>query len=107
MAGIIEGIMRVLGTQELVCLSLDIDVLDLSFAPRMGTLEPSQDMTRELILILIGVEGLSLVGADAAEVAPAGVQAIYEILGLMEEDNDGRKRRRISKDRMSCAGVVE
>ncbi|KAH8130794.1 agmatinase [Trichoderma asperellum] len=90
-AGIVEGIMRVLGTEEPVYLSLDIDVLDPAFAPGTGTPEPGGWTTRELVRILRGVEGLNVVGADVVEVAPAyqgrgeetalaAAQAVYEIV---------------------------
>lgn len=46
------GIMRVLGTQEPVYFSLDIDVLDPVFAPGTGTPAPGGWTTRELVRIL-------------------------------------------------------
>ncbi|KAK4073432.1 uncharacterized protein Triagg1_5258 [Trichoderma aggressivum f. europaeum] len=50
--GIVEGIMKTLGREDPVYLSLDIDVLD-----------PGGWTTRELIRILRGIEGLNVVGA--------------------------------------------
>jgi agmatinase len=93
-AGIIDGIMKTLGTEDPVYLSLDIDVLDPAFAPGTGTPEPGGWTTRELIRILRGIEGLNLVGADVVEVAPAyqgqgeetalaAAQAVYEMLSSM------------------------
>ncbi|KID84363.1 agmatinase [Metarhizium guizhouense ARSEF 977] len=92
--GIVDGIMAVLGTEDPVYLSVDIDVLDPAFAPGTGTPEPGGWTTRELIRILRGVEGLNLVGADVVEVSPAyqgrgeetalaAAQVVYEILSSM------------------------
>lgn len=93
-AGVIDFIMRTLGTEDPVYLSVDIDVLDPAFAPGTGTPEPGGWTTRELIRVLRGVEGLNLVGADVVEVAPAyqgageetalaAAQVVYEILSSM------------------------
>jgi agmatinase len=90
-AGIIERIMKRVGTEEPVYLSVDIDVLDPGLAPGTGTPEPGGWTTRELIRILRGIEGLNVVGADVVEVSPAydgpgeatalaAAQVVYEIL---------------------------
>ncbi|KNB01270.1 hypothetical protein FOXG_04547 [Fusarium oxysporum f. sp. lycopersici 4287] len=92
--GIIGGIMKLLGTENLVYLSVDIDVLDPAFAPGTGTPEPGGWSTREFINILRGIEDLNLVGADVVEVSPvyqgageettfAAAQVVYEILTSM------------------------
>lgn len=52
-------------------LSIDIDVLDPSHAPGTGTPEIAGMSSRELMLVLRGLVGLNLVGADVVEVAPA------------------------------------
>lgn len=54
-----------------VYLSVDIDVLDPSFAPGTGTPEAGGLTSRELLRVLRGLTGLHLVGADVVEVAPA------------------------------------
>ena len=54
-----------------VYLSIDIDVLDPSFAPGTGTPEMGGLTSRELLRILRGLTSLNLVGADVVEVAPA------------------------------------
>ncbi|KAJ3473353.1 hypothetical protein NLG97_g10351 [Lecanicillium saksenae] len=93
-AGIVDGIMKTLGTEDPVYLSIDIDVLDPAFAPGTGTPEPGGWTTRELIRILRGIEDLNLVGADVVEVSPAyqgngeetslaAAQVAYEILSSM------------------------
>ncbi|KAI0456139.1 Arginase/deacetylase [Xylaria acuta] len=92
--GIVKNIMDILGTEDPVYLSVDIDVLDPAFAPGTGTPEPGGWTTRELIRILRGVEGLNVVGADVVEVAPAyqgngeetalaAAQVVFEILSSM------------------------
>jgi agmatinase len=75
-----------------VYVSVDIDVLDPAHAPGTGTPEPGGLTTRELQLILRGLDGLNLVGADVVEVAPAydhaeltalaAANVVYEFLGL-------------------------
>ncbi|KAL0934749.1 arginase family protein [Colletotrichum truncatum] len=54
-----------------VYISVDIDVLDPAYAPGTGTAEPGGWSTRELLTVLEGLEGLSVVGGDVVEVAPA------------------------------------
>jgi agmatinase len=75
-----------------VYVSVDIDVLDPAHAPGTGTPEPGGLTTRELQLILRGLDGLRLAGADIVEVAPAydhaeltslaAANVGYELLGL-------------------------
>ncbi|KAI1504161.1 agmatinase [Biscogniauxia marginata] len=92
--GVADRVMAVLGTEDPVYLSVDIDVLDPAFAPGTGTPEPGGWTTRELIRVLRGVEGLNLVGADVVEVAPAyqgngeetalaAAQVVFEVLSSM------------------------
>ncbi|KAF2131505.1 Arginase/deacetylase [Dothidotthia symphoricarpi CBS 119687] len=104
--GIIESIMKRVGTEKPVYLSIDIDVIDPGLAPGTGTPEPGGWTTRELIRILRGIEGLNVVGADVVEVSPAydgaaettamaAAQVAYEILtsivrkGLVEQARTG------------------
>ena len=75
-----------------VYVSIDIDVLDPAHAPGTGTPEPGGLSTRELMLILRGMAGLPVVGADVVEVAPpydhaeltalAAANLAYECLAL-------------------------
>lgn len=67
--GIIEKIVRRIGTQRPVYLSIDIDTLDPAFAPATGTPETGGWSTRELRTILRGLENLNLIAADIVEVA--------------------------------------
>jgi agmatinase len=76
-----------------VYVSVDIDVLDPAHAPGTGTPEPGGLTTRELQLILRGLDGLRLVGGDVVEVAPsydhaeltavAAANVVYELLSLL------------------------
>ncbi|CZS88235.1 probable agmatinase [Rhynchosporium graminicola] len=81
---------------ELVYLSVDIDVLDPAFAPATGTIEPGGWTTRELLAIIDGLSnaGLKIIGADVVEYTPiydnaaesTGImvgQIIFEILHWM------------------------
>jgi agmatinase len=54
-----------------VYLSIDIDVLDPSFAPGTGTPEAGGLTSRELLRVLRGLTSLNLVSADLVEVSPA------------------------------------
>jgi agmatinase len=75
-----------------VYVSVDIDVLDPAHAPGTGTPEPGGLTTRELAMLLRGLDGLNLVGADVVEVSPpydhaeltalAAANVVYEMLGL-------------------------
>ncbi|KAK8132476.1 proclavaminate amidinohydrolase [Apiospora kogelbergensis] len=67
--GVIRQIKDRVGDSK-VYISVDIDVLDPAFAPATGTAEPGGWSTRELLTILDGLQGLSVVGADVVEVAP-------------------------------------
>lgn len=73
-AGVIEQIRERFGPieeQRPVYLSIDIDVLDPSYAPGTGTPESGGWTTRELRQIIHGLKGLNIVGADVVEVSPA------------------------------------
>ncbi|KAI1263995.1 agmatinase [Xylariaceae sp. FL1019] len=112
--GVIDTIMRALGTEDPVYLSVDIDVLDPAFAPGTGTPEPGGWTTRELIRILRGVEGLNVVGADVVEVAPAyqgageetalaAAQVVYEIVSSVVKRGVGE----LGKGEMKGSGRDE
>ncbi|EKM55971.1 uncharacterized protein PHACADRAFT_256966 [Phanerochaete carnosa HHB-10118-sp] len=67
--GIVDRIKEVVGENP-VYITLDIDVLDPSFAPATGTPEIGGFTTREIKKILHGLSDLKIVGADIVEVAP-------------------------------------
>jgi guanidinobutyrase / D-arginase len=78
---------------EPVYVSIDIDVLDPSFAPGTGTPEMGGLNSRELLALLRGLPGDQIVGADVVEVSPpydsaeitalAGATVAFEIMALM------------------------
>jgi guanidinopropionase len=51
-------------------LTFDIDSLDPAYAPGAGGLEPGGLTVREAQLLLRGLQGINLVGADLTEVSP-------------------------------------
>lgn len=65
-----ERIRQVIGDAPLY-ISVDIDVLDPAHAPGTGTPEAGGLTSRELLGILRGLAGCTIVGADVVEVAPA------------------------------------
>ncbi|KAH7328760.1 arginase family-domain-containing protein [Stachybotrys elegans] len=92
--GIIEKIVKRVGTEKPVYLSIDIDTLDPAFAPATGTPETGGWSTRELRTILRGLEDLNLIAADIVEVAPAydtnaehttmaAADVLYEVMSIM------------------------
>jgi len=76
-----------------VYVSVDIDVLDPAHAPGTGTPEAGGMTSRELLGVLRGLAGLSVVSADIVEVSPpydhaeiTGIAAAhvgYELLSVM------------------------
>jgi agmatinase len=90
-AGVVARIRDRVGTAP-VYLSIDIDVLDPAHAPGTGTPEAGGMTSRELLAILRRLAGITLVGGDVVEVAPAydhaGITAtaaahvVYRMLGL-------------------------
>ena len=73
--------------------SIDIDVLDPAHAPGTGTPEPGGLTSREMQMLLRGLDGLQVVGADVVEVSPAydhaeltslaAANLAYELLALL------------------------
>jgi len=76
-------------------LSFDIDALDPAFAPGTGTPEIGGFSSLEGQLLVRGLSGLNLIGADVVEVAPpfdpsgltamAGATIMFEILCVLSE----------------------
>ncbi|MCY7412706.1 MAG: agmatinase [Salinibacterium sp.] len=91
-AGVIDRMRARVGDRP-VYVSIDIDVLDPAFAPGTGTPEAGGLTSRELLAIIRGFAGVTIVGADIVEVAPAydhaqitGIaasHAAYELLSVM------------------------
>jgi agmatinase len=90
-AAAIERVRTRVGARP-VYVSIDIDVLDPAHAPGTGTPEPGGLSSRELQLMLRGMDGMNIVGADVVEVAPAydhaeltalaAANVAYELLAL-------------------------
>lgn len=82
--------------------SFDVDGLDPAYAPGTGTPEVGGFSSLEALLMLRGLRGLNLIGGDVVEVAPpfdpsgntalTGVTMMYEILCLLAESLDERKK---------------
>ena len=90
--GVVERIRDRVGNHPLY-LSIDIDVLDPAHAPGTGTPEIAGMSSRELLGVLRGLAGLSVVSADVVEVAPAydhaeitslaAATVTYELINLL------------------------
>jgi guanidinopropionase len=75
--------------------TLDMDALDPAFAPGVGGLEPGGLSVREVQLLLRGMSGVNLIGADVVEVSPpldptgctamVACSLMFELLCLMAE----------------------
>ena len=73
--------------------SVDIDVLDPAHAPGTGTPEAGGLTSRELLALVRGLDGASVVGGDVVEVAPAydhaeitaiaAAHVLYDLVTLM------------------------
>jgi agmatinase len=91
-AVVTAGIRELIGETPLY-ISVDIDVLDPAHAPGTGTPEAGGLTSRELLGILRGLDGLTVVSADVVEVAPAydhaeitsvaAAHIAYELISLM------------------------
>ncbi len=88
--------------QRPVYVSLDIDAVDPAFSPGTGTPEVGGLSSREIVSLVRGLQGLSLIGGDLVEVAPpydhAGITAIlaanliFELLSVMALGKKGSGR---------------
>jgi agmatinase len=91
-SAVVDQIRTRIGDRPLY-ISIDIDVLDPAHAPGTGTPEAGGLTSRELLGILRGLAGCTLVGADVVEVAPAydhaqvtavaAAHVAYELVTLM------------------------
>jgi agmatinase len=110
--GVAEKILKHVGTEVPVYLSIDIDVIDPGLAPGTGTPEPGGWTTRELIRVLRGIEGLNVVGADVVEVSPAfdgagevtalaAAQVVFEVLtSMVKRGLEGADGKQQGKDEL-------
>ena len=85
-----------------VYVSVDIDVLDPSYAPGTGTPEMGGLHSRELLALLRGLDSLNIIAGDVVEVAPAydhaditslaAATVVFDLLALTA-NQDKRLRR--------------
>jgi agmatinase/guanidinopropionase len=100
MDGVLEEIHEHVGKRPLY-VTLDIDVVDPAFAPGTGTPEVGGLTSRQILQLVRGLKGLSLVGCDLVEVAPAydpaGITSIlaanlaFEFLSLWACGKKGKR----------------
>jgi agmatinase len=92
--GIVDTIIKTVGTTNPVYLSIDIDVIDPGICPGTGTPESGGWTTREMRQIIRGLEPLRIVGADIVEVSPpydntgettalAASDLVFEMVSIM------------------------
>lgn len=67
--GVIDEIRRVVGDGPCY-ITFDIDALDSSFVPGTGSPEPGGLTMRDAQVVLRGLQGLNVIGADMCEVSP-------------------------------------
>ena len=97
---VIEEARRVVGDGP-VYVSFDIDGLDPAYAPGTGTPEVGGLTTLEGQMLVRGLSGLDIVGADLVEVAPAfdpvgntalaGASMMFELLCVLSEAVNARR----------------
>ncbi len=85
-----------------VYVSVDIDVLDPAYAPGTGTPEMGGFTSRELLRMLRGLDGTSIVGADVVEVSPAydhaeitalaAATVVYDMCAVVASSRSGNKK---------------
>jgi agmatinase len=95
--GVVQVIRDRVGEHPLY-ISIDIDVLDPAHAPGTGTPEIGGMNSRELLMILRGLAGLSIVSGDVVEVSPpydhaeltslAAATVAFELIALMAVERD-------------------
>jgi guanidinopropionase len=93
-AGTEQEIKRVVGSDP-AFVSFDIDSVDPAFAPGTGTPEIGGFTSREAQLLIRGLKGLNVVGADMVEISPPwdsqqmtsllGATLLFELLCIMAE----------------------
>lgn len=104
---------RAAGTRQVLeglpaYVTVDMDALDPAFAPGVGGLEPGGMSVRDVQLLLRGMGGLDLVGADVNEVSPpldptgntavVACNLMFELLCLLAD------RVRTTREDQECAG---
>jgi guanidinopropionase len=92
--GVIETVRCIMGDLPSY-ITLDMDALDPAYAPGVGGLEPGGMSVRDVQLLLRGMSGIDLVGADVTEVSPpldptggtavVACNLMFELLCLLAE----------------------
>ena len=93
MKNVADSVYNILNDCDAVHISLDIDCLDPAYAPGTGIPEFGGLSSRDVLTLLKGTEGLSLVGLDVVEIAPpldpseatvfAGLKIIMEYIAVI------------------------
>ncbi len=99
--GVATEVHRIVG-KDPIYLSFDIDGLDPAYAPGTGTPEIGGMTSLEAQMLMRRFRGLNLIGADVVEVSPpfdtagqtalVGATLMYEILCMMVEGLNSRKK---------------
>lgn len=93
MKNVADSVYNILNDCDAVHISLDIDCLDPAYAPGTGIPEFGGLSSRDVLNLIKGTQGLSLVGLDVVEVAPpldpsestvfAGLKIIMEYMAVI------------------------
>lgn len=93
MKNVADSVYNILNDCDAVHISLDIDCLDPAYAPGTGIPEFGGLSSRDVLTLMKGTQGLSLVGLDIVEIAPpldpseatvfAGLKIIMEYMAVI------------------------
>lgn len=93
MKNVADSVYNILNDCDAVHISLDIDCLDPAYAPGTGIPEFGGLTSRDVLTLIKGTQGLSLVGLDVVEIAPpldpseatvfAGLKIIMEYMAVV------------------------
>ena len=99
MKNVADSVYNILNDCDAVHISLDIDCLDPAYAPGTGIPEFGGLSSRDVLTLLKGTQGLSLVGLDVVEIAPpldpsestvfAGLKIIMEYMAVIARMKQG------------------
>lgn len=99
MKSVADSVYNILNDCDAVHISLDIDCLDPAYAPGTGIPEFGGLSSRDVLTLIKGTQGLSLVGLDVVEIAPpldpsestvfAGLKIIMEYMAVIARMKQG------------------
>ncbi len=99
MKHVADSVYNILNDCDAVHISLDIDCLDPAYAPGTGIPEFGGLTSRDVLTLIKGTQGLSLVGLDVVEIAPpldpseatvfAGLKIIMEYMAVIARMKQG------------------